>query len=314
MYAIYPWQQQEWQQLLNRKKNQNMPHAILIRGMAGVGKYHFALGIAELLLCQNVTTAGTHPDLIIIKPEDKSRVIKIDQIREVIADLNNTSQQGGYKVVIIDQAELLNIAASNSILKTLEEPADNAIIILTTNNSAALAATIRSRCQTITIRTPSFAEGCAWLKQQSSDANLTLALALAENAPLKALDILCEDNLNKRNEFFQCLYALHNNQISSVKAAEQYLVWDLKSLLPIFMQVISDIIKIKFSSFGNIINQDQIDGLKQIASKTNLLKLFGYQKQLYQLQQSLTKNLNLNQQLALENLTISLAQLFNPSK
>lgn len=323
MHSTYPWQQQEWQQLLDCKKSGQLPHAILTKGMEGLGKFHFAQCLAELLLCQKSSTkacgecsacqllkSNNHPDLIIIRSEEQNKAIKIDQIRDVVAELNNTAQQGGYKIVIIEHAELLNIAASNSLLKTLEEPAANVIIILTSHHPAALAATIRSRCQIIAIKPPSSTKAREWLKQQGPEADFSLALALAENAPLKALNILQEDNLRLRQEFFQYLYALQNKKISAIQMAEQYLDWDFRTLVLTFMRVVSDIIKIKFAAVESVVNQDQLKELIQLGTKTNLNKLFAYQAQLLGLHQNIVKNINFNQQLATENLTITWDQLF----
>lgn len=325
MHCIYPWQQQEWQYIFNRKNSGKLPHAILIQGTEGLGKYHFAQCIAELLLCQKKDTqacgkcsacqlleSNNHPDLIIIRPEEKNKVIKIEQIRNLVAELNHTSQQGGYKVAIIEHAELLNIAAANSLLKTLEEPASDVIIILVSPHPAVLAATIRSRCQIISMKIPSYVAAQEWLlKQEVETTEFQLVLALAENAPLKALEFTQEkSNLHKRQEFFQHLHALQNEKLSTIQAAEQLLAWDLRFLLTTFMYIVSDIIKIKFTEAENVMNQDQIQELRQWATKTNLNRLFTYYAYLLELQRYIFRNINLNQQLLAENLTIAWAELF----
>ena len=315
---IYPWQQQAWQDLLDRKHK--LPHAILVKGIEGLGKQHFAQCFAELLLChnENIQACGTcsschllaannHPDLITIQPEENSKVIKIEQIRNLITQLNQTSQ-GGYKIAIINQAELLNIAASNSLLKTLEEPPNNVIIILVTSHPSALTITIRSRCQVVTIKTPDTIVAQQWLSEKTQD-NQQLLLALAENAPLQALKIQKEGRLLQQQECFQHLVALQNTKINTIQVAEQFLTWDLKFLLLTLIYLISDIIKIK-SAAENIVNQDKITELKQLAAKTKLNQLFNYYEQLLDLQKNITKN-NLNQQLAIENLIIAWTQLFN---
>ena len=319
MHSIYPWQNTEWKQLIDRKNNAQLPHAILIKGVEGVGKYNFALSFAELLLCPSsknnpcgicanckLLESNNHPDLILIKAEEKSKSIKIDQIRETISDLNNTSQQGGHKVVIIDQAELMNIAASNALLKTLEEPAPNIVMILIANQPEALTATIRSRCQIISIKTPVFAEAKEWVEQQTTKSiDLKLALALAENAPLRALNILQEDHLNKRRDFFKHLYELRNKKLSIVHVAEEYWDWDFKTIVLMFMQVVNDLIKIKLNAFESVTNQDQLENLTKFANKASLSKLFDFYKHLLKLHQHLLKNINLNQQLALEDILIT---------
>ncbi|EKE00592.1 MAG: DNA polymerase III subunit delta' [uncultured bacterium] len=323
MHSIYPWQKPEWQQLIDRKDNGQLPHALLIKGMEGLGKYHFAQSFAEMMLCQKGGTkacgecstcqllkSNNHPDLMVVRPEEPGKAIKIDQIRELVTDLNNTSQQGGHKIVIIDHAELLNIAASNALLKTLEEPGAHVIIILISSHPAALSATIRSRCQAISIKAPSQPQAEEWLKQQALTADPKLVLSLAENAPLKALDLAKEEDWRARQEFFQHLYTLQNKKMSSVQVAEHCLDWDLKPLLLLFMHLVTDLVKIKLNAVETIVNQDQAENLVQLAAKITLHNLLAYQTQLFQLQQHLVKNINLNKQLTIENLIITWTQLF----
>ena len=130
--TIYPWQQRRWQQLRQQVAQNRLPHAILITGQAGVGKYHFANSFARFLLCQQRTTdacgycqschwfnAATHPDLIRIQPEEEGKAIKIAQIRQLVHDLSHTASQIGYQVVILHPAEAMNKAAANALLKIL---------------------------------------------------------------------------------------------------------------------------------------------------------------------------------------------------
>lgn len=333
MYKIYPWQMQKWQQLQHCKLENRIPHAILLNGLEGIGKFDFAYNFAQNLLCQHsdedncgncnsckLLQAGNHPDLFIIQPEPKAKNIKIDQIRDLIGDLNNTAQQCGRIVVVINHADLLNTAAANALLKTLEEPAVNVFIILTAHNLSALPATIRSRCQIINMPTPEFGPSFTWVKQNNNNAtlldkDLEIALALTQNAPLKALDILRTDILSKRLKLFDYLYDLQSKKNNFIKVSEACLDWDLHDLLAILMGIISDVIKIKFAIINDmnnidIINTDQMAKLQEIARKIQLDDIFDYQKQLLRLKQDIMQNINLNQQLVLENLLINWLQLF----
>jgi len=334
MYKIYPWQTQKWQQLLGCKADNKIPHAILLNGLDGIGKFDFAYNFAQNLLCLHtdedncgncssckLLQSGNHPDLFVVKPEPKAKNIKIDQIRELITNLNNTAQQCGRIVVVINHADLLNTAAANALLKTLEEPAANVFIILTAHNLSALPATIRSRCQIINMQTPEFMQSFAWVKQNNntaalSDTDLEIALTLTQNAPLKALDILRTDILSKRLKLFEYLYDLQSKKNNIVAVSANCLDWDLHDLLAILMGIISDIIKIKFAIINDmnnidIINADQMAKLQEITRKIQLDDIFDYQKQLLRLKQDLMQNINLNQQLTLENLFINWAQLYN---
>jgi DNA polymerase-3 subunit delta' len=91
--------------------------------------------------------AGTHLDLCTPKPEDGSKQIKIKPIRDAISALSLKPARTGPRVALIRDAHLLNLAAQSALLKLLEEPPGSALIILVTENLAALMPTIRSRCQ-----------------------------------------------------------------------------------------------------------------------------------------------------------------------
>jgi len=101
--------------------------------------------------------AGSHPDLLLISPED--RQIKIDEIRLIDEALSFRPFEGRKKIVIIDDADTMNIAAANAFLKTLEEPPEDSVIILISSRSDRLPATIRSRCSRLNFVTLSL-ESC----------------------------------------------------------------------------------------------------------------------------------------------------------
>ncbi len=101
--------------------------------------------------------SGSHPDLLLISPED--RQIKIDEIRLIDEALSFRPFEGRKKIVIIDDADTMNIAAANAFLKTLEEPPKDSVIILISSRSDRLPATIRSRCSRVNFVTLSL-ESC----------------------------------------------------------------------------------------------------------------------------------------------------------
>jgi len=326
MQKVFPWQQKEWQYLLARKKINKLPHAILISGMEGIGKNLFAKNFAELLLCQNASDnsevcsscnscelyrADNHPDFFVLKPEDKSKAIKVDQVRELIAELNNTAHFDGHRVVIIGPADLLNIAASNALLKTLEEPAEKVVIILVSAHPTALPATIRSRCQNMLMHPPKYFMAKEWLEKQLPEEDAGLLLSLAENAPLKALELASEGELSGRQEFFHDLYNLEQGKVGLVEVVKRNLSLGLSDLLTMFIYLTSDLVKIKLGSTRSIVNQDQLAKLKSLAAKTTLEKLLAYKESLYELRRHLVRKINLNQQMAVENLLITYGGLFD---
>lgn len=118
-------------------------HALLLHGKS----IDALQAAAEALSCRlfNIPRLP-HPDLFELRPTGKSRSISVDGMRELILNLQHTSNRGEGKVAIIHEADRMNSQASNAFLKTLEEPPPATTLILLTTRPAALLPTIRSRC------------------------------------------------------------------------------------------------------------------------------------------------------------------------
>ena len=139
---------------------ERLPHALLFAGPSGVGKRTLALILAQAVNCKGddrtdacgVCSAcgkierGVHPDVVEIQPEGKVRIIKVETIRDLRSDIAFRPFEGRTKVFIIREADRMNEAASNALLKTLEEPPPQSLIILTVNSESDLLPTIVSRC------------------------------------------------------------------------------------------------------------------------------------------------------------------------
>jgi len=134
-------------------------HAYLFVGMEGVGKKTIALDLAKAIHCSAAAgdfcgecadcariQDGNHPDVRIIEPLAGKKEISIQQIRELEKELNFRSFSGKKKIAILDPATLMNLSAQNALLKTLEEPPRDSLLILIAANGGALLPTLRSRC------------------------------------------------------------------------------------------------------------------------------------------------------------------------
>ena len=143
--------------------NENIAHSYIFEGPKSIGKKTTAIALAKTLLCEEkqeepcgICTScmqfnnENQPDFNIISTEDSS--IKVEEVRDLEKDIGIRPFSGNRKIYIICQAEKMTVSAQNSFLKTLEEPPEYAVIILTTENKDALLSTIVSRCQTIVFK------------------------------------------------------------------------------------------------------------------------------------------------------------------
>lgn len=182
------------------------PHALLIAGPRGLGKRDLALREAAAMLCLAagrpacgrcrscaLLASGAHPDfrLVTLEVNDKGvlrKEIVVDQVRDLIASLQLTHGLSPRKVAVIHPAEALNRSAANALLKTLEEPAGDAVLLLVCNDVTRLPATVRSRCQLIDVRLPEPADAEAWLTARCAIGTdvARLALESAGGSPLLA--------------------------------------------------------------------------------------------------------------------------------
>lgn len=236
--SYYPWQESLWKKLyISNVDNGHFPHALLFNGIAGIGKKDLAFYLAKGLLCSSpqnepchqcrsckLFSAGSHPDLYHLTiPEDK-KVIPVDSVRDLIQWSVLNSQFNGKKVVIIEPAEAMNRSAANSLLKTLEEPVSDTIIILLTQKKQALLPTIRSRCQTIDLVIPEMEIGLNWLQQQFSaqdQQQAKLLLSLANGAPLLALALNQSEQIEIRQLIIDQFLAINTNSVDAVQAADE---------------------------------------------------------------------------------------------
>jgi len=131
----------QWEFLKNKFELNQLSHSYLFSGAKEIGKKTFAMEFAEFVGCK-------FPDLLIVKSDD-GKEISIAKIRDIQNFLAYKSYNGGFKIVIIDEAEKMNQEAQSCFLKTLEEPKGKTLLILISAKPDMLLPTIISRCQII---------------------------------------------------------------------------------------------------------------------------------------------------------------------
>jgi DNA polymerase-3 subunit delta' len=290
MNAPYPWQQTPWQQLQQARQAGQLPHAVLLHGPAGIGKQDFALAAVHSLLCEQPGPADqacgqckacqllkcdNHPDFIHIQPEETGKAIKIDQIRELIRQMGLSAHFGGYRVVLISQAEQMNLAAANSLLKTLEEPQPNTLIMLVSSQLSRLPATIRSRCQMLRFAMPARAMAQGWLETQLGEQEQAGVLLNAANgAPMLAIQMAENDILGTRRQLLDDLLALWSGQKQALAVAADWSKMSEISPMLCLYHWLCDLIRAKAAGGQFTVDQNCSRLLQSQTETIDLGKLF----------------------------------------
>lgn len=320
LHTRLPWQGDQWERLQQARSQGRLPHALLFSGPRGVGKARFTLAFAQSMLCRerdaennpcgvcrhcHLLHSGGHPDFQWVGPDadSKSGEIRIETIRALTGGASLTAQSGGYKVVVIQPAHRMNTAAANSLLKTLEEPTKETLIILLTDQPAVLLPTIRSRCQQMPFRIPPREASLAWLEGKLSQGDGATLLALASGAPLLALELDDAELLAARERMLREFLDLANPRQDPVALAGAWQGFDSRLLLEWLSGWVIDLLRLKTTAQPpQLFNRDQAQALHRLADKLNSETLHRFLGLVYAARGLIDGNLN--PQLALEKLLI----------
>jgi DNA polymerase III subunit delta' len=327
----YPWQQQTWQHIQSMRIR--FPHAILLHGQNGTGKYDFAINLSRSLLCLQPDYAGhacmqcascnwfgeaNHPDYRVLSPQQeddaehegtaakktrKKTQISIAQIRELSDFLGLSSHRSeGLRIILIHPAESLNIASANALLKMLEEPAQGVLFILVSHQLQRILPTILSRCQKIQMPMPTESQSLLWLTEQGV-SNAQEQLAYLEGSPIKAFNEQAE--YAKLKDTWRLLALGH--RLEPHLLAPLLISNSVESGINALQKWIYDIVAVKLT--GQIrYHLPQIKALQALAEKVNLKGLFDLQKKMLEMRK--LANHPLNHELQMENLLVEYTKLF----
>lgn len=188
-FKEFPRQQQGVQLLQRSLERGRLAHAYLFTGNQLDGLENIALTLAKTLNCLQPKRGrngvaidccdhcancrkidhGNHADVHWVRPESKSRIVTIQQMRDLMQEINLKPTEAGYKIAGIVAADRLNVQAANAFLKTLEEPPNRSVLILMSTEPQRLLETILSRCLRLNLsgegRRPLAADEKQWLEQ-----------------------------------------------------------------------------------------------------------------------------------------------------
>ena len=309
-----PWHQPGWQRLTAQ---QDFAHAYLFTGQPGCGKRRFASAFAAFLMCDTpdagvacdacrsyqLRLAGSHPDLLMLEPEEEGKAIRVDAVRQLVDFISQTSQQGGRKVVVLQPAEAMNVNAANALLKSLEEPSAETYLLLVSDQPSRLLPTIRSRCRVQPLNLPGADEAAAWLTEQLPDRSTddcALLLQMAGGAPLRALSLAQVDALAQREKVVEGIKALLKGQAAPSKLAEQWNPVPIELLLDWFCAWTLDLLKLQQQASDAAVSADMDKVLGYMAKKLDVAKLLAWQDWLLEHRRLFASKANLNRVLFLE--------------
>lgn len=330
-------------------RNETTPHALLLLGVEGVGKQTAAMAFAMACNCMvfeqknlsegtktpadcyttsdQITTigpcgcckscrkieSGNHPDIILVKPSGP--FIRIGQIRDLCDTLALKPYEARLRVVIISDAQAMNPSAGNALLKVLEEPPDQTILILTAMQTSDLLPTIVSRCQHIRFNPVSRKniETLLIKRHKTHPDDARIIAAIANGSVSKAFSMISSMNranwMNRRIWLINEVESLSKKPIGSQMAFAEKLSKN-KELLADSLEVIKswlrDLVVCKYHP-GKIINKDLSDRIQRASKKMKVISLLSKIDDIHSAQKDIQANTNLR--LTLEVLIMRLAKV-----
>ena len=266
--------------------------------------------------------AGTHPDYRAVYSEE-GKAIPIDTVRALCEALSMKSQLASLQVVIISPADKMNRFSANSLLKTLEEPTPNTLLILVTNQVNRLLPTIRSRCQLVLFTTPTSEQAGDWLHTQCAEKGVDIdrasgqaLLDLAGNAPLTALAYAESGALERREILISSMEKLARRQADPIVEVQNWLEPALNQSLNWLTLWVMEMIRLKSGAtmVDNRVDasgQSSINSVQKrlglLAETLDLRRLFDYLDKLTESTRLLDSQVN--PQLMMEDVLISWSRL-----
>ena len=232
------WLDEAYNRLSKPIKDHQSAHALLIKGDQGIGKAKLALSLAASFLSESIDLSeedideGKVPDCKLINPDEGKEIISIDQIRALKSFMLLTSLKGKGKVAIINPAHAMNRAAANSLLKILEEPPQNTLIILITEANN-LPKTIISRVQIIEINRPTREEALNWLSSINPEQDWEQIIDIFGSRPILLNDLGYEYLYSQIQQVAKDLENLLTKKIKPSELASSWKSEDLETNLRI---------------------------------------------------------------------------------
>jgi DNA polymerase III subunit delta' len=268
-------------------------HAYLITGPQGVGRKTLALRFAQSLNCTKPALPGQpclkcssckrmgamqHPDLSVVQAEHEGEVLRIDQARELQHSLSLAPYEARYRVALILRFEEANTSTANAMLKTLEEPPPQVVVILTAKSAESLLPTIVSRCEVLRLRPLSIEEtstGLQTLKRVPKDEADRLA-HISGGRPGYALRLFEQPTLFEQrtlwlDELVRLLASSRGERFAFARESVEN-TDELRSELQVWLTFWRDVLITAAGITNSLTNLDYAARIAQLAGEIGLQK------------------------------------------
>ena len=302
-------------------------HAYLFTGPQGLGRRTLALSLAQALNCPKPLAPGqpcqkcstcrrirqmTHPDLSVVQAEQVGGTLKVEQVRELQRSLALSPYEAAYRVAVLLRFEEAHTSAANALLKTLEEPNPQVVLVLTANSPEDLLPTIVSRCEGLRLRPLTIQQVAQGLqaRQQHTQENANLLAHLSDGRPGYAFQLQAQPELLElRQTWLEDLYRLISANRVERFAYAQVLTKDkekeaVRSVLYVWLSFWRDVLLKAGGASASVTNIDWIEQINSLAASLNLASA---QKVVASLEHTLgLMDGNINTRLAIEVLLLDL--------
>lgn len=272
-----PWLEARLGELLRLVISKQLPPGLLVTGPKGVGKGLLVRAFLQRIACTDVSEGlfgcgrcngcrsflgANHPEILIVSPEAPGKEILVDSIRDVIEFLS-LSRGGAARLVFIEPAEAMNVNAANALLKTLEEPPQGAMLLLSAAQPARLPATIRSRCRLLRVPVPDRQVVRNWLIPETGrEEEVDEALAASLERPLVAQAMLEDDSAKAAWQSDRAALDTLLRSASPFPVVDRFLECDLSSLLPRLQRLLVSaeryLVQREIDAFGRLFDGDSL--------------------------------------------------------
>ena len=302
-------------------KTGQLPHAFIFSGVDGIGKRTTAVCFVKALNCHEMeddfcdrcpscqkVERLTHPDLFCIEPE--KNVIKIEQVRALQQEIVFKPMEGKKKAVIIDQAEKINLQAANCLLKTLEEPPEDTVLILAARSTAGMLPTVLSRCHRIVFSPLGDEDILQFLRKEGYEEDRAkLVIPHAQGSIKRVIFLLESDFLTKWSETAEILSSDPTGNLEAVLNLSKRLSDDSEGLTLVleFLQVwYRDLLLLKEGLSESLLyNRDIIDSVREAAGHETRDGIIRKIKRIQWMQNNALLNLDI--QLGLESVFLQVS-------